>query len=85
MYDKHDIRGLDDVCYPQVSYGPLGDMDITHEQATSLFRKWKQDQNDMSWVEFAKTVQPTFGMNGAIVVQWCNMWLAIETDGYTHS
>lgn len=82
---KYDIRELDDVCYPQVSYGPDGDMDITHEQATSLFRKWKQQDQDMSWPEFAKTVQPTFGCDGAITVHWSGMWLAIETDGYTHS
>jgi len=24
-------------------------------------------------------------MDGAVVVPWCGMWLAIETDGYTHS
>ena len=25
------------------------------------------------------------GCDGAITVQWCNMWLCIEKDGYCHS
>jgi hypothetical protein len=24
-------------------------------------------------------------MDGAVVVHWCGMWLAIEQDGYVHS
>lgn len=38
-----------------------------------------------SYRGFRKTVQPTFGMDGAVTVLWCNMWLAVETDGYVHS
>ena len=30
-------------------------------------------------------VSPMFGGNGAIVVNVGTMWLAVETDGYTHS
>lgn len=91
--DKRDPLLLADECYPDAHYGPDHNrsMDLTHEQKTSLFRKWKQMAQDRgldahpTWPEFAKTVQPTFGMDGAVVVQWCGMWLAIETDGYTHS
>jgi len=32
--------------------------------------------------EFRRTVQ---GGAGCIMVPWCNMWLGIEPDGYTHS
>ena len=39
----------------------------------------------MSYRTFRKTVQPTFGCDGAVVVHWANMWLCIEKDGYTHS
>ena len=35
--------------------------------------------------QFRKTVQPTFGCDGAVAVQWCGMWLCIEKDGYCHS
>jgi hypothetical protein len=38
-----------------------------------------------TYKQFRKTVQPTFGMDHAVVVRWMNMWLAIERDGYTHS
>ena len=34
---------------------------------------------------FVKSVQPMLGSDGAIVVRWLGMWLAIEPDGYTHS
>jgi len=44
-----------------------------------------QEDLRMSYREFRRLAQPTFGMDGAIVVPWCGMWLAIETDGYTHS
>jgi hypothetical protein len=30
-------------------------------------------------------VSPMFGGNGAVVVNVGSMWLAVETDGYTHS
>lgn len=89
---KHNIMELDDA-YPVVHVGPNPDEEIptTHEQRTSLFRKWKQAKNGdfpddtPNWQDFCKTVQPTFGMDGAITVQWCGMYLAIERDGYTHS
>lgn len=35
-----------------------------------------------SYLEFRRTVQP--GWN-CVMVEWCGMWLGIETDGYTHS
>ena len=39
----------------------------------------------VSYRDFRKTVQPTFGCDGAVTVPWCGMWLCIERDGYTHS
>ena len=35
--------------------------------------------------QFRKTISPTFGCDGAVVVPWCGMWLCIERDGYVHS
>jgi hypothetical protein len=35
--------------------------------------------------QFRKAVQPTFGMDGAVVVAWCGMWVCIEKDGYAHT
>lgn len=88
-YRKYDIRQLADDQYPIVKFGSHEDDDmtinVTPAQARALFRKWKQADQDVSWPEFAKTVQPTFHMNDAVTVKWSGMWLAIETDGYTHS
>lgn len=35
--------------------------------------------------KFRRTVQPCFDGSGCIMVPYANMWLGIETDGYTHS
>jgi hypothetical protein len=42
-------------------------------------------ETPISWEDFQKEIQPTFGMDGAVVVPFAGMFLAIETDGYTHS
>lgn len=81
MADKYDIKALSPECYPDVFL----DIDTTHEQRTALFRKWLQSDQNKAWRDFAHTAQATFGLDGAIVVQWCGMWLCIEKDGYTHS
>jgi hypothetical protein len=39
----------------------------------------------MSYLAFRRSVQPTFGMDGAVVVRWQGMWLCIEADGYCHT
>jgi hypothetical protein len=39
----------------------------------------------MTYRAFRKTMQGTFGCDGAVTVPWCGMWLCIERDGYTHS
>lgn len=60
---------------------------LTKAQRNAVWRKWMMMDEDTrpSYREFRKAVQPTFGMDGAIVLPWCGMWLAIERDGYTHS
>lgn len=55
---------------------------ITKEQRKALHRKWLQSNQGMSYRDFRKTVQYSFD---CIMVEWCGMWLGIETDGYTHS
>ena len=55
---------------------------LTKAQRVSLARKWKQSDQGMSYRQFRKTVQHGYD---CIMVKWCNMWLGIETDGYTHS
>lgn len=39
----------------------------------------------LSYRAFRKTIQPTFGCDGAVAVPFAGMWLCVERDGYTHS
>jgi len=39
----------------------------------------------LTYRQFRRTVQPTFGCDGAVTVPFASMWLCIERDGYTHS
>jgi hypothetical protein len=63
-------------------------MIITLKQRQTLVRKWLQGDlsaQGISYRQFRKTVEPTIGMDGAVTVKWCGLWLCIETDGYCHS
>lgn len=57
------------------------------KQRWQLMVEWEEaDRNPRPpYREFRKCVQATYGMDGAIVVPWCGMWLVIEGDGYAHS
>jgi hypothetical protein len=57
---------------------------ITKNQQEALLRKWKQADQGMTYLQFRRTALPMF-CDPAIVIKWCNMYLAIEPDGYTHS
>ena len=60
---------------------------LTAKQSQSLFCKWSQLPRETrnSFPDFEKTALPMVGGDGAVVVLWAGMQLAIETDGYTHS
>lgn len=61
---------------------------ITRKQRETLKRKWLQADmaaRGISYRQFRKVVAGTVGLDNAIVVPWCGMWLCIETDGYCHS
>ena len=55
---------------------------LTRAQRVSLHRKWLQGSQNMTYRAFRKTVQPGWD---CVMLEWCGMWLGIETDGYTHS
>ena len=57
---------------------------ITKEQRQAIYRKWTQNDQGMSYRQFRATVQRA-NYDDCLMVQWCGMWLGIETDGYTHS
>lgn len=51
-------------------------------QRQAIHRKWKQDNQGMTYREFRKTVGAGYD---CLMVKWCGMWLGIESNGYTHS
>jgi len=55
---------------------------LNKNQAQSLFRKWQQNNQGLTYLQFRRTVQPGWD---CVMVQWSGMWLGIEKDGYTHS
>lgn len=56
---------------------------LTRKQRESLHKKWKQNDQGLSYKAFRRGAQQF--MDGSIAIRWCGMWLGIETDGYTHS
>lgn len=68
--------------------------DMTEPQRVSFLRRfhmadergWPADYGSHFGVgDYALMIQPTFGMDGAVVLPWFGMHLVIEKDGYTHS
>jgi hypothetical protein len=70
---------------------PLPLFRITKAQQLAIKRKAEQVRSynptgfDADYRILRRKVQPMIGGDGAVILPWCNMWLAIETDGYTHS
>ena len=58
-------------------------MKLTKLQRKAVYRKFNQDPDGSStYREFRRRV--IIGVDCAMI-QWCGMWLGIESDGYTHS
>lgn len=55
---------------------------LNKAQRQALHRVWQRDNQNLSYLQFRKTVQPGWD---CVMVPWCGMWLGIEQDGYTHS
>lgn len=55
---------------------------MNKKQQLALFKKWNQDNQGLTYLQFRRTVVNGFD---CFMVQWCGMWLGIEADGYTHS
>ncbi len=56
---------------------------LTRPQREALKRIYDRDWNKpASYLQFRRTAQPAFE---CVMVPYCNMWLGIEPDGYTHS
>jgi hypothetical protein len=55
---------------------------INKAQRAAIYRLWMRDPQGMTYIQFRRTVHYS---RDYAMVQWCGMWLGIETDGYTHS
>lgn len=58
---------------------------LTRPQRKAVLKLWirgELEQRGISYRNFRKTV---LAGSGCAMVQWCNMWIGIEPDGYTHS
>jgi hypothetical protein len=55
---------------------------LNKAQRKALHRVWTRDPQDMTYMQFRRSVQHGFD---CVMVRWCGMWLGIEIDGYTHS
>ena len=57
---------------------------MTFAQVLTLTRKHQQDHQGLTLKAFINSTQP-LPFEKAVTVQWCGMWLCIETDGYCHT
>lgn len=58
-------------------------MKLTKKQQIALKRKYDQNPDgSRSFLSFRRRVQIGYD---CIMINWCGMWLGIESDGYTHS
>lgn len=57
---------------------------LTRAQREALHRKWKQDNQGMSYREFRKSAGLLI-WDHCLLVRWCGMTLGIERDGHVHS
>jgi hypothetical protein len=61
-------------------------MRITKAQTRALFRVYSRSERpDESFLSFRRKASPMLCGDGALVIRWAGMWLAIEPDGYCHS
>lgn len=61
-------------------------MKITKAQARALLRVYNRNEAPAeSFLAFRRKARPMLCGDGALVIHWAGMWLAIEPDGYCHS
>jgi hypothetical protein len=59
---------------------------ITKAQRKSLHGLWQRNNNGMSYRNFRKSAKIAgCGNDNWLGVIWCNMYVGIENDGYTHT
>ena len=65
----------------------INDIEVTALQAEAVRAVYRRpiDGEKPSFEEFASGLQTMVCGDGAVILPWCNMYLAIEPDGHVHS
>ena len=65
----------------------INDIEVTALQAEAVRSVYRRpiDGEKLSFEKFTEGLTPMVFGDGAVVLPWCNMFLAIETDGHVHS
>ena len=65
----------------------INDIEVTGLQAESIREVYRRPigGEKPSFEEFTAGLVPMVAGDGAVVLPWCNMFLAIESDGHIHS
>ena len=59
-------------------------MRITDAQKRAIKRIYGRQDLGMTYLAFRRSVERAC-YSDCLMVEWCGMWLGIETDGYVHS
>ena len=60
---------------------------LTKKQRAALFQLYNRPLDNgtsETYLQFRRKVIKA-SYDDCIMISWCNMWIGIETDGYTHS
>ena len=58
---------------------------LTDAQELAVYRKYEDNPDGAEHYDVFRSRVSYVDSYGAAMLQWCNMWLGIEKDGYTHS
>ena len=58
---------------------------LTKQQRKAVFVLYQRDNQDCaSYIQFRRSLVFPNTLQGCVMVHWCNKWLGVEADGYTH-
>lgn len=59
---------------------------LTRDQVDAVYRLWERSPDGArSYLEFRRRVNEPYGIRDYAYIEWCNMYVGIEADGYTHT
>ena len=58
---------------------------LNKNQQKALHALWQRDSQNLTFMEFRRTVRPEILSDCVLVPAWNGMTVGIESDGYTHT